>query len=307
MTVDLTPPVPPTTFSDSGAGTTLLDRLSFTWNAATEDISGITGYNLSIRDEFNNWIVSSLPVGNVTSYTATGLSLALGRKYFGRVDAVNGAGTTAASPESDGILTVTSYSNISNIKRNATIGASVGVTGVYVISNSTETPNALYVEQGDRACGIRTDCLDGISRDTRVEVAGLVQLDPARNELVLANSEVATLSGTQTITPLAMVNRAVGGAADGLQLAVTGGSGVNTIGLFVEIAGTATFVTPSAPYEFVMDDGSNVMEPSGLQGIRCRCASITPPAQNQAVTVRGVCTYEWGYPILVLRQRADWN
>jgi len=132
-------------------------------------------------------------------------------------------------------------------------------------------------------------------------------LDPASLELVLIQSNVANVAGTQTITPLAMINRSVGGAAYGLQPGVNGGAGLNNIGLLLEIVGQVTYVSPGAPYYFVIDDGSQVYDPVGRQGIGCRCGSITPPSLNSYRTVRGICTNEGGVPVLVLRSSSDWN
>ena len=309
MTIDFTPPTTPAAPTDGGAWTNQLDRLSFSWNAATEDVSGITGYQLSIRDDFFNWLLSNKWIGNVTNYTATGLSLTLGRKYFGRIDIQNGAGNWSSTAESDGIMAVTAFNNISDVKLNATNGAAVGISGVFVSCSPSDTPVVYYVEQGDQACGIRVDLPGspgGYPRNTCVDVGGMVNLNPSQ-ELTLAVPLVSSATGTQTITPLAMINRSVGGAAYGLQPGRIGGSGLNNFGLFVEIVGQVVYVSSSAPYYFVVDDGSSVTDQTGLQGIGCRCGSITPPGVNTYRTVRGICSNELGYPVLLLRTAADWN
>ena len=310
MTIDFTPPTTPAAPTDGGAWTNQLDRLSFSWNAATEDVSGIAGYQLSIRDDFFNWLLSNKWIGNVTNYTAMGLSLTLGRKYFGRIDVQNGAGNWSSTAESDGIMAVTAYNNISDVKLNATNGAAVGISGVYVSCSPSDTPAIYYVEQGNQACGIRVDLPGspgGYSRNTCVDVGGLVSLNPVTQELTLAVPLISSVTGTQTITPLAMINRSVGGGSYGLQPGVNGGSGLNNIGLFVQIVGNVTYVSAIAPYYFVIDDGSNVYDPAGRRGIGCRCGTITPPAQGTTRTVRGICTNESGCPVLLLRTAADWN
>ena len=311
MTIDFTPPNPPVAVTDGGTWTTQLNSLSFSWNAATEDVSGIAGYQISVRDDLFNWLVSNKWLGNVTNHTATGLSLTLGRKYFGRVDVQNGAGNWSLSPDSDGIMAVTAYINVSDVKLNATLGSAVGLSGLYVSCTASDAPgNIHYVEQGNQACGIRVDPLvtaGGHPRNNCVDVAGIVTLNPLTQELSLASPLMSTVTGTQTITPLAMINRSVGGSQYGLQPGVIGGSGLNNIGLFVQIVGNVTYVSPSAPYYFVVDDGSAVTDQTGLQGIGCRCGTITPPAQGTTRTVRGICSDENGYPVLLLRIPADWN
>jgi len=303
--VDTTPPIPPNYVLDSGAWTQLPDRLSFSWPAGSEDISGIADYLLSIRDDQYNWLVTGQSTGGATSYTAMGLALNQDRKYFGHVVAKNGAkqlGT--ASPESDGIFETVPMASIGDVKRLGMVGKTFGLSGVIATSSGSDQTGTVYIEQPNRSSGIRTDSTDTISPNTIVDAAGFVSLN-AQNELYLSSAEVAATGGTQTVGPLAMSGKALFGGPFYLQPGMTGGAGLNPTGLLVTAWGQVRNVSSGPPYSFVIDDGSGVFDPAGWAGIGVRCGSITPPTSG-FVKVRGICSYDLGYPVILLRQTGDW-
>lgn len=302
LTIDLTPPGQVASIQDSGAGTDQFDRLAFNWTASVEDVSPITDYFLDIQDNtgisiWGNWIGSA-----GTSHTAMPLSLLPGNTYAGRVRAKNAAGLVGIlSGPSDGIMAVTFYLSIGQVKTNATTGIPVGVRGVYATSSGSDAPGVVYAQQLDRSCGIRLDATDSITKGSKVEIAGLVQPN-ANGELELYNSEVALEGGSATLRPIAVSGRSLGGGTLGLQPGVTGGSGLNNIGLYVQTWGRVTY--SSAGY-FTIDDGSGMVGQMGNNGIGVRCGSIAPPATG-FVNVRGICSYESGLPVVLLRQAGDW-
>ena len=78
-------------------------QLSANWDAATDADSGISGYQYAIGTSAGgtqtlNWT----SLGNVTTVTATGLTLTLGQTYYVSVGAVNGAGLNSAGTNSNG-------------------------------------------------------------------------------------------------------------------------------------------------------------------------------------------------------------
>jgi hypothetical protein len=303
LTIDLTPPGVVASVLDGGAGTDRFDRLDFNWTAALEDVSPIADYLLDIRDSlgapvWSNWIGSPS-----TAYTAMPLLLNLGMKYAGTVTAKNAAGLMGAvSAPSDGIMAVNFFPSISQVKLNAGVGMPVGVRGVYTTSSGADAPGVVYAQQLDRTCGIRLDAADSVTKGSKVEIAGLVQPN-ANNELELFNSEIALEGGSTNVRPIGVTGRTLGGGTFGLQQGVTGGSGLNNVGLYVQTWGK---VTHSTSGYFVIDDGSGLFDPSGYAGIGVRCGSITAPGTGGYVKVRGVCSYETGVPVVLLRQTGDW-
>jgi len=138
-----------------------------------------------------------------------------------------------------------------------------------------------------------------------VEIAGIVQVG-ANGELELGSSEVASEGSSTTVGSVAMSGKSLGGAQLGLQPGVTGGSGANNVGLQVQTWGTVRYASSTAPYYFVVDDGSGATDPLSRPGVGVRSGTIAPPTQGTFVNVRGVCSYESGYPVILLRQSGDW-
>jgi len=306
LTIDLTPPGLPAPILDSGAGTSSLSSLAFSWTAATEDISGISNYYLHIYDETGMTVGTSW-TGNVISYTATGLPLVLGTKYYGRVQAMNGASALGPfAPPSDGIMVANLYQSIGAAKLNATLGEPVYFNSLLVTASGSDQPGAIYVQETGGSAGIRTDSNDIHAKGAKVQAAGRLQLN-GNQELYLSNSEVASVGGSQTLRPVGLSGSALGGGTFGLQPGVTGGSGINTIGLLVKIWGNVTYATASPPHYFVVDDGSGLLDPAGRQGVGCYCGNITPPSAGTFVSVTGISSISSGCPTVLLRQTGDWR
>ena len=116
--IDVTPPSAPANVRD-GTGTDIAatvstTQLSANWDAATDNESGISGYQYAIGTTAGGTqILNWTSLANVTTVTQTGLSLVVGQTYYVSVQAVNGAGLTGSATNSDGQtvvppLTVTS-------------------------------------------------------------------------------------------------------------------------------------------------------------------------------------------------------
>ena len=105
--VDTTAPSPPPAVRDgTGADistTSSLTQLSANWDVSTDNETGISGYQYAIGTTTGATdTVAWTSLGNVTTVTKTGLSLAIGQTYFFSVKAVNGAGLTGAATNSNG-------------------------------------------------------------------------------------------------------------------------------------------------------------------------------------------------------------
>ncbi len=198
--------------------------------------------------------------------------------------------------------------------RGSKDGALVALSGAIVTAS---WPDVLYVEQNDRACGVRVHKAGhGLAVGQTASASGVMATD-ADGERFL---QAATASGSPG-TPLAameVTTRALGGAAtpdysaeQGTgQRGVIGSAGVNNIGLLVRLAGRVEFIEPGGAY-FVLSDGSGIQDPVARPGVRVRAAGIMPPglAEGNFVTVAGISScYRSGedlYPQLLARTAAD--
>ena len=123
--------------------------------------------------------------------------------------------------------------------------------------------DAFYVEQADRSAGIRVvKPGHGMSPDMKVAVTGNMQTN-ADGERYVSATDVAQY-GSETVAPLFMVNRELGGAnweynagTGAGQKGVTGASGLNDIGLLVTTCGGVKRIGNGCLY---IDDGSNLLD-----------------------------------------------
>lgn len=304
ITTDTTPPPPPASVADTGAGTDQYDHLTFSWPAALDTVSGISGYILAIRDQNGTDILGEQPVGNVLSYTANGLTLVPGTKYYAVVKSQNGAGLTSATPsESNGIMAVTFYPSIGALKTSAASGAPVGLASVYVSSSGSDNPGVVYLQQGTGVSGIRTDNAQDIPRGTNVQVAGYLLNELPDGELCITQSLVEPVAdgASKTIGAVALTGRSCGGSTFGLQPGVTGGIGLNTIGSLVTVFGKVTYATTTEPYYYTIDDGSGAVDSLGHPGVGVRSYSTAPPSVDSNTWATGICSYELGFPVVLIR------
>ncbi|BCW97340.1 MAG: hypothetical protein KatS3mg024_0167 [Armatimonadota bacterium] len=117
-----------------------------------------------------------------------------------------------------------------------------------------------YLEQEDRASGIRVVLASPagwLGEGARVSVTGVMSTTPDQ-ERQISSAALTLLSAGAPLEPLRMTNRALGGGDLGVpplgQAGVTGGHGVNNVGLLVVVWGTVVN-DPSAGYT-LLDDGS---------------------------------------------------
>lgn len=155
-------------------------------------------------------------------------------------------------------------------------------------AEGSSTPR-VYAQMADRRCGIALyHGPAGVARGDILDVYGTLYTD--NGERVLYNTAVSLLGSTQEPKPLAMVNAALGGGGwhyspgppETGQRGVSGGTGLNNIGLLVRTWGRFTYVNP---YEFIVDDGSGAP-------VRCRMptASASPAWNYVGVTGLSSCT-----------------
>ena len=120
--VDSSPPSAPATVRD-GTGTDIsttssTTQLSANWDAATDNESGISGYQYAIgTTQGGTQTVNWTSLGNVLTVTKAA-SLTVGQTYYFSVKAVNGAGLTGTATNSNGQTVVSGGSSVTYFQDN---------------------------------------------------------------------------------------------------------------------------------------------------------------------------------------------
>lgn len=166
--------------------------------------------------------------------------------------------------------------------------------------------NFFYVENSDRSSGIRIERVaHGLNVGTTAAIAGKITTNSDGEKCVEATS--AMEDGVGSVEPLMLINRAVGGsdwnytALTGTgQQGVSGGSGLNNIGLYVDALGRVTFVDTENGF-FYLDDGSAVEDGSGHLGVKTLGTVPDPDPVGKYVEVTGISScYRPGSDLLRL-------
>jgi len=179
---------------------------------------------------------------------------------------------------------------------------SVTITGKVVSATRTDFPNALYVQEPDRAGGIR------------VLFSGSLSHEPVRGDTISVTGTIGTGADIEreidadTVTyvahpgepnPLGMPNRILGGSdfniyTPGVNWPDGSGVGLYNKGLLVKIWGKVTFVDTTNKC-FYIDDGSGFDDGSDHIGVKVSWnwptsgkPSILPPLADWYVSVTGI-------------------
>lgn len=261
----------------------LRDRIRVTWNP----VVGATHYALYRWVRFDTY---SLVGSWQTSLSCDDTTRPVGSAYTYVVRAAI----------SDAGLRATAYSASDTGFR----GLALSTPEVKVMPDSPAVPGVLsgvvaatlgdcfYIENSQRTAGIRVEQLGyQLSIGMMVDVTGSLYTTSWGERCVQALTAIENGSGT--VSPLGMTNKTLGGgdrfnmASGGGQLGVTGGVGVNTIGLLVTTTGSVVAVDPMRPSRwFTIDDGSGspvkVVAPIWV---------VVNPGWNFA-SVTGICACE---------------
>lgn len=169
-------------------------------------------------------------------------------------------------------------------------GTYVSIAGKIATSGASDFSEYFYIEELDRHSGIRVSVpagpLAGLARGSAVNVIGTLGATPA-GERELTGPVVVIVGSHAALAPLGMSNLQVGGTDFGSppsgQWGVTGGFGLNNVGLLVQTWGRVVEHGPGLPPEwFVVDDGSARPVTVSAQGL----ASV--PAAGSYVSVIGL-------------------
>ena len=187
--------------------------------------------------------------------------------------------------------------------KSATDGQTVNLGGTEGLAVTALFPDCIYIETLDRASGIQVVSASAFEGD-RVSITGTLATGPNGERRIIASS-LANV-GAGALQPLGMTLRSLkcGGygydAASGAgQRGMTGGSGLNTVGLLVRIVGKVISANTS---NFTIDDGSikvKVVVPDGVES----------PNIGSFVRVAGIASMEIVgsdlNPVLRVRRQDD--
>ena len=247
---DATPPSPPTV-SDDGIYTGSTSTLHASWTGAEDPESAIVKYYYAIGTAAGSTDVADWTEALDSSVTRSGLTLAVGSTYYVAVKAENAVGLQGAMGFSDGITVVPTVASIPAAK--ALVDETLlALDGNIVSANFT---NQFYLEDANRLSGILVDATSP-DEGRRVSIAG--KLTTVGGERTL--TDVTVFTGDQIGVPLPrqMVNRILGGSDMYANTpGVTGGIGINNIGLLVGTTGRVTHVDTGFCY---IDDGCGIQD-----------------------------------------------
>lgn len=188
-------------------------------------------------------------------------------------------------------------------KRHAN-DAEVAVDGAVV--TAVASSSWFYAESADRSAGILVmKSFHGVTAGETVDIVGYVKTNTSGEKYIQALA--VSQSGTGSVEPLMLNNRAIGGA-DWHYEPITGmgqkglrewrwvkvdderiyqlvdAVGLNNIGLLVCTTGRITHIDTGY---FYLDDGSKAQDNSAHAGIRVTCPNLALPAQGEYVKVIG--------------------
>lgn len=301
---DATPPSAPTV-SDDGKYTGSTSQLHASWAGAEDPESAIVKYYYAIGIDPGSTEIADWTETTSTSVTRSGLSLDVGSSYYFSVKAENEVGLVGGIGMSDGIMVVQTVDSIVEAKAldNETL---LALDGNIVSANYTDH---FYIEDSDRLSGIRVDA-SSPEEGRSVSVAG--KLDTVGGERVLTEATVFPGDLPGAPRPLLMLNRTLGGGdLNDMARGVTGGFGINNIGLLVRATGRVTHADVGFCY---IDDGSGIQDGavydvvSTYTGVKLDTTKLTIlPVEDQYILVIGISGVEMVNTdfIRVLKPRRD--
>ncbi|HUV03597.1 MAG TPA: Ig-like domain-containing protein [Armatimonadota bacterium] len=146
--------------------------------------------------------------------------------------------------------------NLAEVKSLAD-GERARLSGRVVTFGAPGHEGAFYIEELDRFSGIRVEGSLLPAEGDMVSASGV--MSTVGGERALVGADVLTLSSSNPLPPpLGMINRNLGGGSFGLYVpGITGGFGLNNIGLLVTTWGRVTQIGDGCLY---IDDGSNLLD-----------------------------------------------
>ncbi len=276
-----TPPPPPTAVIDFPAdGQILAGKVSLRGTA-----SGASFLNYTLEYGSGSSPSSWTMIGSAhTTPVTNGLlgqwdtTLVPNGTYTVRLTARNDAASTT-----DTLAVSVLHTSLAAAKSNSD-GTPITLTGMVVSATSSQLAGSMWVQELDRASGIR---INSASLPTTlvgqiVTVQGTIST--SGGERVIINPVVGGTGTAVVPKPLSIANRSIGGGA-----ANPADTGLANVGLLVTIWGEVTYV--GSDY-FYADDGSNLADGSGNRGVKVHTRTLTRPSFGQTAVVTGMCSAE---------------
>jgi len=297
---------PPSYSGTPSAGTayTTNTSVTFTWTASTDNLSGVARYHCHIGSTPEQSDVFDEDVGTTPSNTITG---EYGRAYFCSVCAFDNAGNQSGwssdyygiSVVENGPVTVGAAKKLSFGERAPSVGLDAKIiTAVFWhFDGDYYVLDYIYVEDQDRSAGIRVYPLvwgDWVLPGSIVDVGGVINMT-ADYEKYITNATTVYLDSDEPKS-VGMANRSLGGSdwfwdesTGAGQKGVSGGVGLNNIGLLVRTAGWVIFVDRENQIYYI-DDGSARSEADIVAVDDWNRPNIDP---GQFVTLTGISSCQF--------------
>ncbi len=276
--------------ADSGTYTDDPAQLSFTWSPAGHP-SGILGYEYAVGTLADPTILRNWTwMGSVTSFTATGLSLAANQSYIISVRAQNGDLGYSTPGVSDGITYAPLVPNIGQTRLLAP-GNYLTLNGPIVSAVFFERT---WIEEADRSASLALSGSSGVFEGHIVKVSG--RLEVSGNYRILADPRLWVIGQVSVPSPYSMAQRYLGGAPlNGQTPGVTNGVGLYNIGQLVTVYGKVTTVvapTLTMPGYVFADDGSALQGFNNEPGVKILTDSWPQPSPQWFISATGIVEIE---------------
>lgn len=165
----------------------------------------------------------------------------------------------------------------------------VAISGAVATTDSSAFPNGIYVEHPARISGLRVSLPSGEQLYEGDVISARGTMSTSDGERVLVATDVVYGDWMTPLKPLGFAGVRVGGRSPISEIpALPGSSGVYNVGLLVRLIGK---VIPGGSDYFYLDDGSGLLDNSGMAGVRIKCSSLTKPTGG-FVAVAGVAGAE---------------
>ena len=284
--VDCTPPTSPAPVLDGGPYQTATDAINASWQTSTDAKAGLDHYEYRVTDGAGNELKPWTSNGVATSVVIP-LSLTKGVKYLVWVKAVDKLGWETTPVSSQGVVVTPDTVSIAEAKAQPDGSyvklAQKVVTGVFA--------DHFYVQETNRASGIRVDGALSVTPGSLVDVTGKMWLDSGERQLVEA--AVSDPLGTPGVpVPLSVSGVSLGGGAfNAFTPGVEGGYGLSNLGLLVRVYGKVSGKTSTG---FRLDDGSVPSAAGAAPGVWVVSGTFHQPDEGAFSTVIGVSSVREG-------------